>query len=85
VLLARYAGEQIAYTGQVIEGGHVTVRSKVVIARNVHIPIEYRLCHTGERWAVYDVVIEGVNLIGGYRDQRQIDGVPIPLPRRQPG
>jgi phospholipid transport system substrate-binding protein len=31
--------------------------------------VDYRLHKKGERWLVYDVVIEGVSLIANYRSQ----------------
>src|SRR5919109_199561 len=33
------------------------------------VPIEYRMLKKGERWLVYDVVIEGVSLVANYRTQ----------------
>ena len=33
------------------------------------IPIEYRMHRKGDRWLVYDVIIEGVSLIANYRTQ----------------
>jgi phospholipid transport system substrate-binding protein len=68
-VIERYAGERIVYTGHTTEGGYATVKSKVVTARGTQIPVEYRLYHTGQRWAVYDVVIEGVSLVSSYRSQ----------------
>ncbi|MCP4672642.1 MAG: ABC transporter substrate-binding protein, partial [Desulfobacula sp.] len=36
----------------------------------IEIPIDYRLYKTkSENWMVYDLVIEGVSLVGNYRSQ----------------
>ena len=35
----------------------------------VEISIEYRLIESGARWAVYDVVLDGVSLVSNYRSQ----------------
>lgn len=67
--LENYAAERIVYTGETVEGEFATVRSKIIAGRRGEIPVEYRLHLVGPRWAVYDVVIEGVSLINSYRSQ----------------
>jgi phospholipid transport system substrate-binding protein len=64
-----YGGEKIQYTGESVEGDLATVRSKLVTRQGTEIPIEYRMLRKGDRWLVYDVVIEGVSLISNYRTQ----------------
>ncbi len=64
-----YSGERIAYTGESVEGDHSTVRTKLVTRSNTEVPIDYRMLKQSDRWRVYDVVIEGVSLIGNYRTQ----------------
>jgi phospholipid transport system substrate-binding protein len=36
---------------------------------NGQLPIEYWLVHKGQRWAVFDVIVEGVSLARNYRAQ----------------
>ncbi len=64
-----YSGEKIEYLGDSIDGDTATVRTKLVTKANTEIPIEYRLLKEGDRWRVYDVVIENVSLVGNYRSQ----------------
>jgi phospholipid transport system substrate-binding protein len=64
-----YGGEKIAYTGDSIDGDQATVRTKIVTKGGSEVPIEYRMLKKGDRWAVYDVVIESVSLISNYRTQ----------------
>jgi phospholipid transport system substrate-binding protein len=64
-----YGGEKIVYLPEQADGDTVTVRSKIVTQRATEIPIEYRLQKDGDRWEVYDVVIEGVSLVSNYRAQ----------------
>jgi phospholipid transport system substrate-binding protein len=64
-----YSGEKILYTAETIEGDQATVRTKLVTKSNTEIPIDYRMLKEGERWRTYDVVIEGVSLVGNYRTQ----------------
>jgi len=67
--LEGYAGEQIVYVGETVDGEFATVRSKIVTSRGAEIPVDYRLHVIGSRWAVYDVVVQGVSFVGNYRGQ----------------
>jgi phospholipid transport system substrate-binding protein len=69
VKIEQYSGEQIVYTGDSIEGELATVKTKFITKQGTEIPIEYRLLRHGDRWQVYDVLIEGVSLIANYRSQ----------------
>ena len=64
-----YAGEKIQYPGDVIEGELAVVKTRIVTKQETEIPIDYRMFLNGGRWAVYDVSIEGISLIGNYRTQ----------------
>jgi phospholipid transport system substrate-binding protein len=67
--LESFSDEKILYLGEQIDGDTATVRTKIVTRKNIEIPIDYRLLRSGNRWVVYDVVIEGVSLINNYRTQ----------------
>ena len=64
-----YGGEKIQYLGDSTEGDQAKVQTKLVTKGGSEIPIEYRMHRKGERWLVYDVIIEGVSLIANYRTQ----------------
>jgi phospholipid transport system substrate-binding protein len=64
-----YGGEKIAYLGDNIDGDQARVQTKLVAKGGSEIPIEYRMHKKGDRWLVYDVVIEGVSLVANYRTQ----------------
>lgn len=64
----RRAGTVI-FQGESIEGSSARVRSRFVSERGAETPIEYRLLQSGGRWAVYDVMVEGVSFISSYRSQ----------------
>jgi len=64
-----YGGEKIQYLGDTIEGEQARVQTKLVTKGGTDIPIEYRMHRKGDRWLVYDVIIEGVSLIANYRTQ----------------
>ena len=64
-----YTGEQVTYAGEVVEGDQALVKTKIVTKQGSDVPIDYRMLRRGDRWLVYDVVIEGVSLVGNYRTQ----------------
>jgi phospholipid transport system substrate-binding protein len=64
-----YSGEKILYPGENVEGDEATVHTKLITKSNTEIPIDYRMAKEGDRWRVYDVVIEGVSLVANYRTQ----------------
>jgi phospholipid transport system substrate-binding protein len=45
------------------------VRTRIITKQGTEIPVDYRMHKKGEKWLVYDVVIEGVSLIANYRTQ----------------
>lgn len=67
--IENYTGEGIVYNGETVEGEFATVRSKIIDGRKAEIPVDYRLHLVGSRWAVYDVLIDGVSIVGNYRAQ----------------
>jgi phospholipid transport system substrate-binding protein len=67
--LENYAGEQIVYLSEAVDGEFATVRSKIVTGRGVEIPVDYRLHLVNSRWMVYDVAVQGVSFVANYRGQ----------------
>ena len=65
-----YGGEKIQYVSDAIEGGdQAKVLTRLLTKQGGEIPIEYRMHRKGDRWLVYDVIIEGVSLVANYRTQ----------------
>jgi len=64
-----YGGERILYVGESIDGNQAAVRTKITTKQGTDVPIEYRMIRRGDRWLVYDVVIESVSLVSNYRTQ----------------
>ena len=64
-----YSGEPIQYTGERVDGDLATVTTKLITKNGTEVPIDYRMLKRGDRWLVFDVVIEGVSLVGNYRTQ----------------
>ena len=64
-----YGGEKIQYVGDSVEGETATVKTRIATKSGSEVPIDYKMLRKGDRWLVYDVVIEGVSLISNYRTQ----------------
>lgn len=71
--IERYAGEPITYVGEVADGDVTTVRTKITTRQAQEVAIDYRMFKDGDRWRVYDVLIEGISLVNNYRTQ--FDGI----------
>jgi phospholipid transport system substrate-binding protein len=71
--IERYAGESIAYVAEVPDGEVTTVRTRITTRQNQDVPIDYRMYRDGDRWRVYDVLIENISLVNNYRTQ--FDGI----------
>ena len=63
-----YAGEQVSYLSERIEGTYAEVRTELHSSK-VEIPMDYRLFLKGGRWHAYDIVVDGVSLVKNYRSQ----------------
>lgn len=61
-----YTDEKVKYLGEKVDGDRAEVAT-VIATRGADIPLTYKLTRKGDRWQVYDVVIEGVSLVRNYR------------------
>lgn len=64
-----FDGERVSFVDEAVEGDQAVVRSRIVTRQGAEIPVDYRMLRRGERWLVWDVVIEGVSLVDNYRSQ----------------
>jgi phospholipid transport system substrate-binding protein len=67
--IEKYGGERITYAGEQIDGDQAVVRTKIITKQGTEVPVDYRMLRRGDRWMVYDVVIEGVSMVSNYRTQ----------------
>lgn len=67
--IERYNGAPIRFVGEQVEGDLGVVSTRFVTKQSQEIPVDYRLLSRDGRWRVYDVVVEGVSLVGNYRSQ----------------
>jgi phospholipid transport system substrate-binding protein len=64
-----YGGERIRFVSEQIDGDSAVVRARIVTKNGIEVPVESRLLRRGDRWLMYDVLIENVSLIANYRSQ----------------
>ncbi len=64
-----FNGERIQFISDQSDGDLGIVRTRIITRQGAEIPVDYRMLRKGERWLVYDVIIEGVSLIQNYRTQ----------------
>jgi len=68
--IERYTDQEIIYTQEEINDKYGVVGTAIADKREkLEIPIEYRVIRHTDQWKVYDVVIDGISLIGNYRSQ----------------
>ena len=65
----RYSGEPVKFVGEKVEGDLAVVQTRFITTKGQEVPMDYRLINREGRWRVYDVVVEGVSLVGNYRTQ----------------
>jgi phospholipid transport system substrate-binding protein len=65
-----YGGEKIVFAGDTLDDDQATVKTRILSKQGSEVPVDYRMLkRDGDRWIVYDVVIEGVSLVANYRTQ----------------
>jgi phospholipid transport system substrate-binding protein len=63
-----FGNGKVEYFDEVVKGKYAMVKTKVS-RKDKNIGIDYKLIQRGEKWMVYDIVVEGVSLIQNYRSQ----------------
>ncbi len=67
--IERYEREKVTYVGESSEGSYATVKTLIITAKEVEIPVNYKIFKSGPKWEVYDIIVEGVSLVNNYRTQ----------------
>ncbi|MCG8566995.1 MAG: ABC transporter substrate-binding protein [Desulfobacterales bacterium] len=64
-----YTNEKVEFLGERIKKKKAQINTRIV-TQDIEIPINYRMFTRGDgNWMVYDMIIEGVSLVGNYRSQ----------------
>jgi phospholipid transport system substrate-binding protein len=64
-----YGGERIRYASEKVDGDTGSVRALIITKQGTEVPVESRVVRKGDRWLIYDVLIENVSLVANYRSQ----------------
>ena len=64
-----YGGEHLEYVGEQVDGDKATVRARITTSKGTEVAIESRVIQKGDRWLIYDILIENLSLISNYRSQ----------------
>jgi phospholipid transport system substrate-binding protein len=67
--IEQFAGEPFTYVGEKIDGEEASVQSRVVTSKGSELGLEYRMYRADGRWAVYDIYVDGISLVGSYKAQ----------------
>jgi phospholipid transport system substrate-binding protein len=62
-------GLAIRYIDESVDGDLATVTATIASREGDDIPLVYRMVRNGQRWSVYDVLIDRVSLVVNYRAQ----------------
>lgn len=62
-----YTDETVDYQKELVQGDKARVYTAIL--KNGAIPITYSMKLTGDKWLVYDVMVEGVSLVANYRSE----------------
>jgi phospholipid transport system substrate-binding protein len=61
--------QQIIYAGESVNGAQALVKTILVDKRGDRLPVDYQLQQQKGRWEMFDVVIDGVSIVGNYQSQ----------------
>jgi phospholipid transport system substrate-binding protein len=62
-------GVHVSFIDESVDGTVATVRTAIDSKSGLELPFHYRMIERGQRWAVRDVVVDGVSLAANYRAQ----------------
>jgi phospholipid transport system substrate-binding protein len=71
LLLESAASAAIEYLDERVSGERAIVRTRAGGVGSRPLALDYRLVRRGERWQVYDVLVDDVSLVDNYRAQFQ--------------
>ncbi len=63
------SGVTVHYLGESVAGESAMVTTTLLTRSGKELPVDYSMVRRGDRWAVRDVVIDGVSLVANYRAQ----------------
>ena len=68
-IIDNYSGESILYDKELIRGNRAFIELRIINKSEKSISLGIRMLKKGERWLIYDLIIEGVSSVKNYRVQ----------------
>ena len=65
----RYYGQKIVYIQEKVRGNRSKIRTNFITNDGKKIAVTFSKIKNSESWKIYDVIIEGVSMVGNYRSQ----------------
>jgi phospholipid transport system substrate-binding protein len=65
----KYRNERVEFLDQVMRSANKAVVRTRILREAVQIPVDYSMWMRGGAWKIYNVNIEGVSLLGNYRNE----------------
>ena len=62
-------GLTVRYLGESVDGNVATVTTTIASRAGGELPVEYQMIAFDERWAVYDIRVDGISIVDNYRAQ----------------
>jgi len=62
-------GVNVTYVDELRDGKAATVRTTITSKSGAELALDYRMIDRGDRWAIQDVIVDGVSLAANYRAQ----------------
>src|SRR6266516_4391984 len=58
-----FGGEKLTYVSEQLDGDRGVVRARITTKNGTEVPVESRVLLKGNRWLIYDILIEHLSLI----------------------
>jgi phospholipid transport system substrate-binding protein len=60
---------EMTFRGDTIDGDHAIARTTLLLSKGSAMSLDYLMHQSGDRWRVYDLIIDGISLVANYRAQ----------------
>jgi phospholipid transport system substrate-binding protein len=64
-----FVGQRVVFGREAIDNDYAEVDATVVSVKGEESPVIFKLRRAGDRWLVYDVVVENISIVNNYRSQ----------------
>jgi len=65
----QYSGGEFEYVREIVKGSRGKVRTTFTTSEQKKVTVDFSMKNASNEWKVYDIIIEGVSMVGNYRSQ----------------